>query len=307
MKLKPILLTSLICLLSSNAFAETAATAAAGVATGLCKDGTSYTGATKKGACKGHKGIKEWYADKQTPVASKPATSPAAPTATAATPPSPAATTSPAPTDAPATGTCKDGTPYTGATKKGACKGHKGIKEWFADKQTPAVSTPAATPTATTPPSPAATASPAPVNAPATGLCKDGTPYTGETKKGACKGHKGIKEWYADKQTPAASTPATAPAAAATTPPPAAPTQAPVKPAAPVAEPAKAATPATAPPTATAPVAVVGTGKVWVNTRSKIYHCEGTKFYGKTKDGEYMTQEEAKAKGYNANRKKDCK
>jgi hypothetical protein len=243
MKLKPILLTSLICLLSTNAFAETAAPAAAGAATGLCKDDTLYTGSTKKGACKGHKGIKEWYADKQTPAASTPATAPAASTAT---------------------------------------------------------------PT----PSPAIAASPAPANAPATGLCKDDTQYTGATKKGACKGHKGIKEWYADKQTPAASTPVTAPAApnATATTPPATPAPAPVKPAAPVAEPAKVATPApaTTPPTATAPAAV-GTGKVWVNTRSKIYHCEGTKFYGKTKDGEYMTQEEAKAKGYNANRKKDCK
>jgi hypothetical protein len=46
-----------------------------------------------------------------------------------------------------------------------------------------------------------------------------------------------------------------------------------------------------------------GDGKVWVNTKSKAYHCEGTEFYGKTKVGEYMTEADAKAKG---NRGKAC-
>ena len=42
---------------------------------------------------------------------------------------------------------------------------------------------------------------------------------------------------------------------------------------------------------------------MWVNTKSKAYHCEGTEFYGKTKVGEYMTEADAKAKG---NRGKAC-
>lgn len=49
-----------------------------------------------------------------------------------------------------------------------------------------------------------------------------------------------------------------------------------------------------------------GDGKVWVNSKSKVYHCEGTKFYGKTKAGEYMTEADAKAKGNHADHGKAC-
>ncbi len=38
--------------------------------------------------------------------------------------------------------------------------------------------------------------------------------------------------------------------------------------------------------------------KVWVNTHSGVYHCPGTRWYGKTKQGEYMTQKQAQEKGY---------
>lgn len=49
-----------------------------------------------------------------------------------------------------------------------------------------------------------------------------------------------------------------------------------------------------------------GDGKVWVNNASKTYHCAGTKYYGKTKVGEYMSEAEAKAKGNHANHRKIC-
>ena len=38
-------------------------------------------------------------------------------------------------------------------------------------------------------------------------------------------------------------------------------------------------------------------GLVWVNTSSKIYHKEG-KFYGKTKRGKFMSEDDAKKAGY---------
>jgi hypothetical protein len=38
--------------------------------------------------------------------------------------------------------------------------------------------------------------------------------------------------------------------------------------------------------------------KVWVNTSSGVYHCPGTRWYGATKRGEYMTQKQAQEKGY---------
>jgi uncharacterized protein YigE (DUF2233 family) len=38
--------------------------------------------------------------------------------------------------------------------------------------------------------------------------------------------------------------------------------------------------------------------RVWVNTNSGVYHCPGTRWYGNTKVGEYMTQKQAQVKGY---------
>jgi hypothetical protein len=40
-------------------------------------------------------------------------------------------------------------------------------------------------------------------------------------------------------------------------------------------------------------------GMVWVNTRTKVYHKEG-QYYGKTKRGTFMTEDEAKKAGFRA-------
>src|SRR6202789_281878 len=70
------------------------------------------------------------------------------------------------------TGQCKDGTYSTAASKQGACRGHQGVKEWYAAD--PAA---ASAPAAAAAPKSAAAAAPAagPKPADATGLCNDGT------------------------------------------------------------------------------------------------------------------------------------
>jgi hypothetical protein len=136
----------------------------------------------------------------------------------------------------------------------------------------------------------------APAAAPSgsTGLCKDGSYTSNDTKKGACAGHKGVKDWFAT----AAAAPASAKTAAASASAPAAATMPPKT--------APAATKtATAAPSA-APAVGGGPGQVWVNSSSKVYHCSGTKYYGKTKQGEYMTEAAAKAAGNHADHGKAC-
>jgi hypothetical protein len=115
-----------------------------------------------------------------------------------------------------------------------------------------------------------------------TATCKDGTAYSGTTRKGACHGHKGVATW----DTPAATT---SPAAAS-----------PAKPAPPP------ATATTASPARTPTAKTAAPGQVWVNTNSKVYHCPGTRYYGKTKQGEYMSEFDAKAAGDHPSNGKAC-
>jgi len=46
--------------------------------------------------------------------------------------------------------------------------------------------------------------------------------------------------------------------------------------------------------------------KVWVNTNSGIYHCPGSRWYGKTKQGKYMSECEALKAGYRAAYYRPC-
>jgi hypothetical protein len=103
----------------------------------------------------------------------------------------------------------------------------------------------------------------------ATGVCNDGSYTRSATKRGACSHHGGVKQWL-DKT-------ASAPASTKT------PSVAPSKD-----QPAASAT------------------KVWVNTPSMVYHCPGTRWYGTTKKGSYMTEAEAKAAGARPSNGKKC-
>lgn len=198
------------------------------------------------------------------------------------------------------TGQCKDGTYSTAASKQGACRGHQGVKEWYAAgaPAAPAAAAPAAAPKSAA----AAVSAAGPKPANATGLCNDGTYATSTSKSAGCRGHQGVKEWYAAAAAPAAAAPA-APMAPAKT--------------------ASAPTPATAPATSAAPAASTkaspaskaasmtqaaggGPGLVWVNTDSNVYHCYGTTYYGKTKQGSYMSEADAKAKGAHADHGHAC-
>jgi hypothetical protein len=41
-------------------------------------------------------------------------------------------------------------------------------------------------------------------------------------------------------------------------------------------------------------------GMVWANTKSKVYHKDGDQWYGKGKNGKWMTEADAKKGGYRA-------
>ena len=132
--------------------------------------------------------------------------------------------------------------------------------------------TPTAAPSVTPKPSAAAMANPASPDAAPMLKCKDGSAPTGQSTHG-CRGHGGMMTNGAS----AKMVSGTASAAAV----------------------ASKAAPAQMAPGG-------GAGKVWVNTSSKVYHCEGDKYYGKTKKGEYMAEADAKTKGFHAEHGKAC-
>jgi hypothetical protein len=243
------------------------------------------------------------------------------------------------PATAPAgtTGQCKDGTWYSGASKKGACHGHQGVKEWYgaADTSTSSTSTSGSSTKSTSKTtsstaaatsssskdthaaSSASTTTSASTGTPpagATGLCNDGTYYSGESKRGACHGHKGVKTWYGADTSKTTATPPSSTSPSATPAPATMPAQ--TFPKSTPATMPNAQTPTTgtqtgARPTlpggtSATPAAGGGAGKVWVNTSSKVYHCQGDRYYGTTKEGGYMSEADAIAKGNRAAHGKAC-
>jgi hypothetical protein len=133
-----------------------------------------------------------------------------------------------------------------------------------------------------------------------TATCKDGTDFSGTTRSGACRGHKGVASWgTAATATAAPGNPGMAPGAA---------------PPSPSANAAPTAPPPSVPSKTVANTAgssntagkVGGPGQVWVNTSTKVYHCPGDRYYGKTKAGEFMSQSAAAAAGDHPSGGKAC-
>lgn len=122
-------------------------------------------------------------------------------------------------------------------------------------------------------------------SSPVVATCKDGSSFTGKSRKGACRGHGGVASF---QETPAApSAPSASNSMSPTEPP--------------------AVSPVPTKPAMTPMAAGGGAGKVWVNTDSKIYHCPGDRYYGKTKQGEYMSESAAIAAGDKPDHGKPCK
>jgi len=67
----------------------------------------------------------------------------------------------------------------------------------------------------------------------------------------------------------------------------------------------KKSSPAPAANAAGAPAPGGGPGMVWVNTETKVYHKEGSRYYGRTKKGKYMSEADAIKEGDKASKEKE--
>ena len=191
------------------------------------------------------------------------------------------------------TGICKDGSFTTTTARDGACHGHKGIKTWYGiSAPSRPVPTPASSPSLPVPSVTTSTSQSLPV--------PTVTPATSATTLPAPNPVSSIPSRPAATLGTTATSSLPAPTPVTTTPsaPIPQPGQITVKSGGIAAERARMAS---------MPAAEGGgPGMVWVNNSSRVYHCPGSDFYGKTKNGAYMTEADALKTGAHPNRNKPC-
>jgi hypothetical protein len=200
-----------------------------------------------------------------------------------------------APAGAPngATGQCKDGTYTTAAKKSGACSGHQGVKTWYASSGSTANSdttgsssrsqSSEAKKTAKSDevvnPHSDATMSSARANAinKKSGNAVVATPNdNGKTMPGAAVNGAAAANGTANENANGSSSRNSARGSYA-----------------------GSVAGRTAAPGG-------GPGMVWLNTTSNVYHCYGSEYYGKTKNGKYVSEKDAMNMGARADHGKSC-
>jgi hypothetical protein len=111
-----------------------------------------------------------------------------------------------------------------------------------------------------------------------TAKCRDGSFSYSATRSGTCSGHGGVAEWLAPSSATAKCNDGTFSTSASR-------------------QGACSSHGGVSEWLTQTSASAAGT-RVWVNTSSGVYHCPGSRYYGGTKQGRYMTEAEASASGY---------
>jgi hypothetical protein len=111
-----------------------------------------------------------------------------------------------------------------------------------------------------------------------TAKCRDGTFSYSATRAGTCSRHGGVAEWLAPSGATARCNDGTFSTSASRQ--------------------GACSSHGGVAQWLTRATASAAAARVWVNTSSGVYHCPGSRYYGGTKQGVYLTEVEARSKGY---------